>query len=323
MKRENLWLFINTGIMLVVGIIVILLAQFIVPKDPEDRLFNRVINLENQVNVEGVPNQSSFSTIDFKADAVALNGTVLGTVYNVKIKNSYNISPDYDYGMIELLIGIGTDDRVYVQIVELNQSSWTVKGIQKYITTFYQGVTLEEVEKIVEYDAADLSAGATAVDSTGSIKSLVVRTLQLHFNIQTDPYVAMFGAGYTKSIDASFQSSGYVSSREIAKDATGNEIGYLYRLNGSSLYNDETGASGDITLYVGVDQAGLILGIVAPQTEYNHSKGGFYNQAMNYIMTYVGKSIFEIDDSSADITAGATNSKTLMVEMLAELKGVN
>jgi hypothetical protein len=326
MKKENLWLLINTGIMLVIGIILVVVANTVIPKEPKDRLFNQVIQLENQQNVEGVPSTNSYSTIDFKADAVSRSGEKIGTVYNVKIKNGYKLSSEDSNGMIELLVGVGNDDLVYVEIVVLNQSNWTVKGIQNYIVSYYDDVTLEQIEKFPAYDAADLEAGATAVDSTGAIKSLVIRTLKVHFNIQDDPYIDYFGEGYTLEDDATFTPSDKVVYKQNVKDSSSNAAGMIYELRGTGEYLGYDGiSSGSITMYILFDENAEIIAILLPDSLYGHT-AGFKARNESYLNGFIGLTLNEIKtviDDNADLATGATGSKALIDTLLTALSEVN
>lgn len=326
MKKENLWLLINTGIMLVIGILLIIVANTVIPKEPKDRLFNQVVNLENQKTIEGVPAGNSYATIDYKADAVTRSGEVLGTVYNVKIKNGYKLSSDDANGMIELLIGIDQEDLVYVEIVILNQSNWTVKGIQKYIVEYYDGVLLEQIEKFPSYDAADLEAGATAVDSTGAIKNLIIRTLKVHFNIQDDPYKDYFGEGYSLEDDSTFIPADKVVYKQNVKDSAGNPTGTIYELKGTGEYLGYDGiSSGSITMYVLFDENEEIIAILMPDSLYGHT-AGFKARNNAYLSEFIGLTISEIQaviDDNADLETGATGSKALIDSLLSALSEVN
>lgn len=326
MKKENLWLLINTGIMLVIGIMLIIVANTFIPKEPKDRLFNQVVQLENQVTVEGVPSSNSYATIDYKADAVSRSGEILGSVYNVKIKNGYKLSSDDSNGMIELLIGIDQEDLVYVEIVVLNQSNWTVKGIQNYIISYYDGVTLEQIEKFPAYDAADLEAGATAVDSTGSIKNLVIRTLKVHFNIQDDPYIDYYGEGYSLEDDSTFVPTDKVVYKQNVKDSSGSDAGTIYELRGTGEYLGYDGiSSGSITIYVLLDENAGITALLLPDSLYGHT-AGFKARNDAYLSEFMGLTISEIQaviDDNADLATGATGSRALIDELLTALSEVN
>ncbi|MDD3067324.1 MAG: hypothetical protein PHF13_00475 [Acholeplasmataceae bacterium] len=326
MKKENLWLLINTGIMLVIGIVLVIVANTVIPKEPKDRLFNQVIQLENQETVEGVPAGSSYATIDYKADAVSRSGDVLGTVYNVKVRNGYKLSADDTSGYIELLIAIDENDLVFVEIVVLNQSNWTVKGIQNYIVEYYDGVLLEQIEKFPAYDAADLEAGATAVDSTGTIKNLIIRTLKVHFNIQDDPYIDYFGEGYTLEDDATFIPTEHVIYKQNVKDSSGNDAGTIYELEGTGEYLGYDGiSSGSITMYVLFDENAEIISILMPDSLYGHT-AGFKARNDAYLNEFIGLTILEIQaviDENVDLKTGATGSRALIDILLAALSEVN
>ena len=104
----------------------------------------------------------------------------------MKIRNAYKLDPASYFGTIELLVGIDKDDMVYVSIVELDQSTWTVMGIQAYILETFNGIPYEDVETLPEFDAADPQAGATATDSTNTIKEAVLSVIYLHYDIVVD-----------------------------------------------------------------------------------------------------------------------------------------
>ena len=320
MKKETLWLLINTAILLVVGIVLVVVIQQRVPKNPEDKLFNQIAILKNETKVEGVPSQSGFSVIDYKAELYSKKGQFLATVYNVKIKNTYTVSNEYDFGMIELLVAINEKNQAYVEVVYLNQSDWTIKGVQKYIYEYYNGVTMEQIENIPKYDAADINAGATAVDSTGTIKDLVLKVMKLHLNIENDPYLTIFGPDYTLTTDASFEQTYHVLAREIAKDAGRNDIGYVYKLNGIGVAQDGQ-AEKELTFYVALDKEQKILGIISPEEEYKHSSGGFRNVTLALMESLVGLSLNDID-TDYDVTGGATNTGQLVIDLLVALKEV-
>lgn len=323
MRKENLWLLINTMILLLVGIIFVVVVQLRVPKNPEDKIFNQTAVIRNETKVEGVPSGNSYSVIDYKAELQTKNGKFLATVYNVKIKNSYNFSSEYEFGTIELLVAVDENDKAHVEVVYLNQSDWTVKGIQKYIYEYYNGKTLAEIERIPEYDAADLNAGATAVDSTGTIKDLVLKVMKLHLNIEeevADPYVEIFGEGYTFENDANFAATEHVLSRELAKDANGDVVGSLYKLNGEN-ENYKPGELNEITIYVALDTNNVVLGVVSPEDEYHHTGGGFRNQTLAFMETFVGISLTSID-TNYDLIGASTNSQQLVLDLLLELKEV-
>ncbi|MDI6452239.1 hypothetical protein [Peloplasma aerotolerans] len=315
MKKENLFLMMNLIIMLLIGLAIIFINNNVIPKEPQDRLFNQVITLENQTNITSVPNSPSYALVDYRADAVNRAGVQVGTVYNIKIKNSYGITgPNDTDGYMEFLVGIDLDDKVYVQIVSLIQSSWTVKGIQYYIHEYYQGVLYTSVPNIPIYDAADPTAGATAKDSTGSIKDLVREAIDIHYDlIVEDPYAVLYGEGYIITNDSEFTASEYVKARRIVTNASSEVVGYVYHLSGSGEYFD--GSSSSIGIYLAFNADSVVIGVLVPEGEYLHTRGTRYNTIVNYLNTFVGLTLIEfagaINDGS-DITSGVTNTRVLV-----------
>ena len=185
MKRENIVLFINAGIMIVVGLLFVILATQIVPNKPEDYLFNQAVILKNKENIEPVPDDEFFMVVTSKEEAYSNNNKLVGTVYTVVMRNSYGYSGPEDYdGYLELLVGIDLNDRVSVEIVELVQSNWTISGIQRYIKTVLKNVPISEVSSIPAYDATntDLMSGMTATNTTNWIKQMVLAVINFHEN---------------------------------------------------------------------------------------------------------------------------------------------
>jgi hypothetical protein len=314
-RKENLLLMINLVVMLIIGIGVIFVNNNLIPKEPQDRLFNQVVELENQTNITSVPNSQSYAVVDYRADAVNKSGILVGTVYNIKVKNSYGITgPNDTNGYMELLVGIDLEDKVYVEIISLIQSSWTVKGIQYYIYEYFQGVPYTSVPNIPVYDAADPTAGATAKDSTGTIKDLIREAIDIHYDlIVEDPYAVLYGEGYILTNDTEFTASEYVKARRIVTNASNQEVGYVYHLSGSGEYYD--GNSSSIGIYLAFDMNDEVIGVLVPEGEYLHTRGTRYNTIVNYLNTFVGLTVSEFADvinDDSDITSGVTNTRALV-----------
>ncbi len=192
MKRENIVLLINTGIMIIVGLLFVVLATQIVPNQPKDYLFNQVVTLKNKENIEPIPDDEFFMVVTSKEEAYGNNNKLIGSVYTVVMGNTYGYSgPDDFNGYLELLVGIDQNDRVTVEIVELVQSNWTISGIQRYIKTLLQNVPISEVNSIPVYDATnpDLMSGMTATNTTKWIKQMVLKVIDFHENgIPQEPF---------------------------------------------------------------------------------------------------------------------------------------
>lgn len=316
-NKQNLWLLINTGIILVIAAIFLTLIETVVPKEPKDFLFGKVVELRNETDVEPAPSSGGYAIVDFKAEAYS-GSTFLGTVYNVKIKNSYTYSEDDDFGMIELLVAIDPAGQVSVQIVQLNQSDWTVKGIQRFISEKFQGITYTSVASIPSFDAADITAGVTATDSTSSIKAIIQKAIDIHFDlIIDDPLVTIYGEGYVISDDSTFIPSAFVMKREIVKNASNVDLGYIYTLTGAGDYDNgqELVTGHSITLKVAFNVDDEVLGIMIPAELYGHTAGNRLTKIQNYTNLLVGKTASEFAAALAnpgDIVSGVTYTKDLV-----------
>jgi hypothetical protein len=182
MKKQNLFLMINAVILLVISLVFLFAYQNAVPKDPEDKLFNRMVTLEDEEIIANVPTIGNYSIVHKVQTAYNSQGNKVGTVYTVMAKNGYKFNPSDEFGYIELLVGIDLDNKVYVQPVKVQQTSTYVGGIQDYIFEYFQGFTFDYLLLIPVVNVGDLEAGATASESTGLVKTLVAMAINLYNN---------------------------------------------------------------------------------------------------------------------------------------------
>lgn len=233
MKKQTLYLIIGTAAMLVVSLVMILVYNGSITDDPYQTLFGEKIEVKNKSDIEDFPGGLFFTYVDYKEVAYGQDGKKLGDIYTVKIRNAYKLDSESLYGTIELLVGIDKDDKVYASIVTLEQSSWTVLGIQTYILETFNGIAIDDVDTLPEFDAADPTAGATATDSTGTIKEAVLKVIQIHSGVVVDPTAEMLAryqglvsetASFT-ALDKSTDPTSIVAKSELY-DATDTLIGY-------------------------------------------------------------------------------------------------
>ncbi len=185
MKRENLFLIINTALMIIVGLVFVILATRVIPNSPKDYLFNKVIELKNEQVIQQTPEEDEYSFVYSKHVAYDGSGKVVGDVYTIIIKNEYGLTgPDDKDGLVRLYVGIDQNNKLTVQIDKLIQSNWTIVGIQRYINLFLQNIDINDVAAIAPYDATDvdLMSGMTATETTNGIKALVLEVIELHIN---------------------------------------------------------------------------------------------------------------------------------------------
>lgn len=298
MKKQTLYLIIAAAVMLIVSVVLSMAINTAVLQEPKDLLFDQKIELKNQVNIED-PSGSSYSIIDYKAYGVDADGKTVGMVYTVKIKNGFSDSrTDLDYGYIELLVGF-MDDKMYVEIVSLEQTQTYVSKIQAYIYENYQGVTYEEVQGVRTFNAApdeDIESGASATTSTNAIKELLVRTFQEELGIVLDPYLDIFGDDYEFVTDDDFVGDAVVTEKQDVLDASDAVVATRYLATGSNEH-------GDVTIAVTINDQGEIL--YAEYTLLDQTAG--QNTSKANIKLYIGSNLSDLQ-ASGDITGGATHT---------------
>lgn len=324
MKKQNLFLLINLGIMLIIGLAYIVVNQSVVLKDDEDILFGQKVELVDGLKLANIPNMSAtspnFEMIDYKWTAEDSKGNVVGTVYRVTIKNGFPLSgSDLDYGLIEFLVGITTFNEVHVQHINIYQSAWAVVGVQKYIQDTYDGISYLSVNDIPSFDA-DIVSGATdnpATVSTDAIKAMVQAVVVLHYDLaEEDVYVDIFGImDYELVVDETFVPSAHIESKRMIKDHESNDLGYVYRVTGRGEYQDSRFDT--IVIDIIFDMSGEIVGISLPEDLYNHSAGSYGTKNKAYLDEYVGLTIADIQakvdsNGSQDVTSGASNTRELI-----------
>ncbi|PKK92471.1 MAG: hypothetical protein CVV62_00160 [Tenericutes bacterium HGW-Tenericutes-7] len=183
MSKQNLYLLINTLILLVLGLGFILLYATVIPTEPKDRLFGEVITCDEEVELTKIPVIGHYEILHTVHDAYNLSGDKIGTVYHVIARNGFIETPDDEFGYIELLVGIDLDDLVYVEIITLSQTSVYNVAIQNYIYEYYQGFEISGLLSIPVVNVeSDLESGATASMSTGAVKRLVTMAINEYLN---------------------------------------------------------------------------------------------------------------------------------------------
>lgn len=182
MSKENRYLLINSLGLLILGLVVIFVYSTYIPLEPKDKLFNQVVTFDEVMILNEMPTIGHFEVVHSVQDVLNLQGDKIGVVYHVYARNGYIETPQDDFGHIELLVGITLDNKVYVEIVKLSQTSTYNVAIQDYINEYYQGFSFSELIGIPVVNVEDLEAGTTASRSSGSIKNLVAMAIDEYVN---------------------------------------------------------------------------------------------------------------------------------------------
>jgi hypothetical protein len=195
------------------------------------------------------------------------------------------------------------------------------------ITAFdYQDGDLTEDITTVGYDSVNLAAPGTynysveVTDSDANTTSIPVTLTVTGAEIQM--FDDAFGNGYVSVKDESFTATATVLEKY---DVTLNDVavGTIYKLTGTTIYNDYDQLSGDISLYVALDVDNVILQIELPSDEYHHSKGGYYSASLTFAADYANVDLATVRSHGTDLLAGSTaRSRNLMIDLLEDLKEV-
>ena len=181
MTKQNIMLMMNTVILILVSVGFLLVYQFIVPTDIDDKLFNQVVTLQDTQIVQNVPAEGMYQVVYTKQNAVNTRGEVVGVVYNVRA--SYNYFMPTDPGYLELLVGIDKDSNVSVQIVKFKQTESYTARLQWYVYEYFQNMPIDGLV-LIPVEDLEPEAGATARATTGKVKELVGLAIQ-HYLAQS------------------------------------------------------------------------------------------------------------------------------------------
>src|SRR5690554_4167089 len=113
MKRENLFLVINSFILLVIGLVIVLIYSNLAITTRADKIFNTKVKVE-QVTAK----PATFNEIK----KVNKDGYQIGTLFDITKEN--------DYGEINLIVGVDTDDVIvgFYQLVNQGFPNEEVSG---------------------------------------------------------------------------------------------------------------------------------------------------------------------------------------------------
>jgi len=249
------------------------------------------------------------STIVDKVEAYDANNEFIAYIFNAEKTNSY--------GELSMAVSIAADGEILgAEYLVLSQTLYldrTAANLALYIGTNIADLTPD----------GDLQGGATYSKTTmiELLTDISTSFAATAGDIVVDPYVEFFGEGYTISDDNNFDSTAEVLSKKDVTNSDSEVVGYVYEVEGLGIYESGNNEEKSIKLVVTLDTSNKILSIELPSGDYQHSGGSLKTSAVSYAETLVGTNLadYTID---ADLTSGATNSKTLIRELLVALKGV-
>lgn len=224
----------------------------------------------------------------------------------------YTASGNNQHGSMSIVVSVDATGKILgASILSINQTKGiadTESNLKSFVGSQINSGT----------PVGDIISGVT--NSLNTVKALLNDIAVAHgllADVPSSPYAALYGEGYTMTNDDSFVPSTYVVQREIVKNASDAEIGYIYTLTGAGDYDNgqEIVSGHTITLKVAFDMTNKVLGVIIPQDLYGHTAGNRLTKIQNYTNLLVGKTASEFVvalASPGDIVSGVTYTKDLV-----------
>lgn len=308
MKKENKWLLINTGIVLLLSALFVILYAFVIPVSNYDKVFGTKVKLSNAEVIEETPDEAPYAIIS-KKEVATKGSKVIGDIYTLLVAN--------DYGKIELLVGFDANGKVSVSHVVIDQTYPDIENLNslilKQINDFYKDVTIDGLlsfNKNISIEAFDTTASV----STGTILNLLKKTARKHQGLL---FQDVFGEEYSPVVDEEFQGTEIVIKKEDV--FVDNEIiGQIYTLYASGEYRKGSGPA-DIKMLIAIKD-GEIKGY---EFEVYEHTPGYDISAIGFIEQYLGTKLNDYPNHSGEeLVTGATFSTTLLDSMIRDLRDV-
>lgn len=319
MTRENRNLILNTLGALLVGIVFLF-------------AFNSLI--ANQTKQQALSYyQEAFPTAN-KFETVTVNQT--GIVEKVKILKD-NVVLGYlyvGYGVTTSIPGHGGSQdelRLHVFVKANREIISIVVDFSEHTESFVDNYLKPDLARlkgaiVEQYLSVDLVGGASAYSMpiVHNILSAISRDLTGANPVvpnPIDPYAELFENYASKSDDTTFTATAVVTKKEVIKDSSDAILGHVYTLTSTKntadiipFHDDE---NWNLTLLVGVDTEGKITGIYTVSSDHT---GSYYGLHAPYFTALEGVAVSNYE--SVDTIAGASFSRTHILELLDALQGV-
>src|SRR5690554_6909516 len=225
---------------------------------------------------------------------------------NLKVGQYFDVSESNDYGTINLVIGINTDNEIVGVYQAINQN-YPELHHQEEVYLFIEALIGRDITKIdidnLESSDLDGVAKPTTVVTLGSVGSLFeVITNYISGEIIPEPVEPEEGIEFIE----------YVIEDNNLKGAT-------YQITKDSPNIEPGGATERLSFKVTIDLDYKITAF--EEVWYKHTAGGFKVQTIAFLESIVGKTINEVSNITlVDGETGATNSKNGIIGLIKELE---
>lgn len=310
MTRENKWLIINAFIFVLVGVL-FLFGYNMYKEQLVVNQYKEYIPTVTSLKEEKVEDSIIQKKITLKNGSEVVGYAYVGSDFAEGI-------PATDGGPKELRIQVVTDNSGVIKKVFVEYSEHTPDYV-KYVEQYFEALS---GTAIIDYKKVDEVAGASA-KSMPIVREILTEATKLITGKEPnpkelpDPYKDIFENYESYEVDSTFTATDKVTKKEIVKDASDVILGYAFTVTGTVddiPYHD---GPARITLLVGIDTSGKIVGL---QTLLSEHTSSYYDMHTPYFDNLSGVAIDSYE--TVDTISGATLSLNLIKQLLDAVKAV-
>ncbi|MBE0701070.1 MAG: hypothetical protein IH571_05235, partial [Acholeplasmataceae bacterium] len=306
MKKETMFLLINMVLITMVSIIFIMIydAQPGAPRTKLDYYFGEVVTTSNWEELNARP-------IDFDQYIVVLGQFDVKNAKGERIASGYHTEAKNMYGVVELYIFV-EDELISVAVQHMDQSEGFDVFAVEHVEVDYQDIHYQD---IIDVDGITGPTTNYGTFSKATVKESILEVIKIVWpdydpNPEPDkPYSEWFGNDYISLETNNHTANPYINKEEEIR-LNDEIIGYVYTVRGSGDYchgDCSDPSTGFISVVVGLDLDGDIVGIAMPLDVYGHTKtstgGTYYNAALNFARTnYLDVNIEFLPDEVSGVT---------------------
>lgn len=297
-------------------------------------LIEAMILIVQSIQIQAAPEPLAYAA--FFGDAYAVESTTnlnesdavivverikdLGYVYTITKSGLYRTDRT-DERSITMVVALDDAGKILGVLLPEDLYNHTAGGFYTNALTFAQGY--------VDMNLADLTDGNAGASESGQAYNskvliedmmLIVQSVHTITPPELRPYAEFFGDAYEIEFTLNQTDSDASIIIEGIKDQ-----GYVYTITKSGLYRPTREDLRAMTLVVIMDTNHIIKGVRLPEDLYEHSGGGYYQDALAYALGFIDTSINDLIDGTSGSTDVGTafTSRSLIEDMMLIIQNVH
>ncbi len=244
----------------------------------------------------------------------------LGYVYTITKSGLYRTDRT-DERSITMVVALDDTGKILGVLLPEDLYNHTAGNFYTNALTFAQGYVDMNLA-----DVTDGNAGASESGQAYNSKTLIEDMMLIIQNVHTItppeslPYAEFFGDAYEIEFTLNETDTDASIIIEGIKDQ-----GYVYTITKSGLYRPTREDLRSMTLVVVIDMNNIIKGVRLPEDLYEHSGGGYYQDALAYALGFVDTDINDLIDGTSGSTDVGTafTSRSLIEDMMLIIQNVH